>query len=208
MKKLLRRSLLIVALALIYDLVLLWAMPALADGQETIVTIELIPTPSPTPMPPPSETPLPSGTPEPTECPEPPHYDYSAEDARCLSRGIWSVCPANPTRNTKLAFCELVQNREDDVSGDFDDGIRWILLQGNEFPSYDPDAYRSTENNEIADYAMRSWICASVTGNRSFRLVPVDGLYCDFYRVKGRDYIIIYNRALDVVYDSGKGGAQ
>ena len=202
MKKLWKRVLLIAVLALIYCVILLWAVPTLADAVE-IVTIEISPTPSPTPMPAPSATPTAAPTPTPTPRIEPPQYDYPAEDLRCLSRGIWSVCPANPTRNTKLAFCELVQNREDDVSGDFDDGLRWILLQGNEFPSYDPDAYRSTENNEIADYAMRSWICAAITGDRSFRLVPPDGLYCDFYRTKGKDYILIYNRARDVVYDSG-----
>ncbi len=201
MKKLWKRVLLIAVLALIYWVILLRAAPTLADSGVEIVTIEISPTPSPTPMPAPSETPEPTATP--TARLEPPTYDYPAEDARCLSRGIWSVCPANPTHNTKLAFCELVQNREDDVSGDFDDGIRWILLQGNEFPSYDPDAYRSKENNAIADYAMRSWICAAITGDRSFRLVPQDGLYCDFYRVKGKDYITIYNRAGDIVYDSG-----
>lgn len=198
MKDLWKRVLLIAVLALIYWTVLLWAVPALADenGVE-IVTIELSPTPTPTPLTPPPATPTP------TPRSELPVYDYSAEDARCLSRGIWSVCPANPTRDTKLAFCELVQNREDDASGDFDDGIRWILLQGNEFPSYDPDAYRSRENNAIADYAMRSWIYAAVTGDRSFRLLPPEGLYCDFYRLDGWDYIKIYNRAGDVVYDSG-----
>lgn len=203
MKKLWERVMLIAMLALIYCVILLWAIPTLADSGVEIITIEISPTPSPTPMPAPSATPTAAPTPTPTPRIEPPTYDYPAEDARCLSRGIWSVCPANPTRNTKLAFCELVQNREDDVSGDFDDGIRWILLQGNEFPSYDPDAYRSSENNEIADYAMRSWICAAINGDRSFRLVPQDGLYCDFYRVKGKDYITIYNRAGDVVYDSG-----
>lgn len=184
---------------MLYALLLLWAIPTLADGEVEIITIELSPTPSPSPMTPPPATP----TPTPVTRPELPSYDYPAEDARCLSRGIWSVCPASPTHDTKLAFCELVQNREDDTSGDFDDGIRWILLQGNEFPSYDPDAYRSHANNEIADYAMRSWIYATVTGDRSYRLVPEDGLYCDFYRIHGWDYIKIYNRTGVVVYDSG-----
>lgn len=199
MKKLQRRVLLIVALSLLYIVLMLWVMPTLAEDEVAVITIELLPTPTPTPIPPPPATP----EPQPTIRPELPNYDYPEEDARCLSRGIWSVCPANPTRNTKLAFCELVQNRIDDESGDFEDSIRWVLLQGNEFPSYDPDAYRSRENNEIADYAMRAWIFASITGDRSVRLVPDDGLYCDFYRMKSLDYIIIYNRAGDVVYDSG-----
>lgn len=197
MKLIKRRVTLIIVLALIYECVLLWAMPALADGETGIVVIKIIPTPTPMPMTPPPATPTP------TPRPELPNYDYQADDARCLSRGIWSVCPASPTRKTKLAFCELVQNRVDDASGDFEDAIRWVLLQGNEFMDYDPDAYRSHTNNEIADYAMRSWIYATSTGDRSYRLVPPEGLYCDFYRVKGWDYIKIYNRAGDVVYDSG-----
>lgn len=197
MKKLHRRVLLVVALAMIYEAVLLWSIPALADGDVQIIEIELSPTPTPMPLTPPPETPTP------TPRPELPEYDYPAEDIRCLSRGIWSVCPANPTHDTKIAFCELIQNRVDDDSGDFEDTIRWVLLQGNEFPSYDTDAYRSHENNEIADYAMRAWIYASVTGDRSYRLTPCDGLYCDFFSVDGWDYIKIYNRAGDVVYDSG-----
>lgn len=197
MKKLQRRTLLIVVLSLLYIALMLWAIPTLAEDETAVVTIEMLPTPIPTPMP------APPATPEPTQRPELPVYEYPEEDARCLSRGMWSVCPANPTRNTKLAFCELVQNRVDDESGDFEDSIRWVLLQGNEFPSYDPDAYRSRENNEIADLAMRSWIYTLVTSDRSYRLTPADGLYCDFYRLNSWDYIIIYNRAGDVVYDSG-----
>lgn len=197
MKKLHRRVLLVVALAMIYEAVLLWSIPALADGDVQIIEIELSPTPTPMPLTPPPETPTP------TPRPELPEYDYPAEDIRCLSRGIWSVCPANPTHDTKIAFCELVQNRVDDSSGDFEDAIRWVLLQGNEFPSYDADAYRSHENNEIADYVMRTWIYADVTGDRSYRIAPADGLYCDFYGKDGWDYIKIYNRAGDVVYDSG-----
>lgn len=199
MKKLLKHSLLVAALVLLYLSLLMWAMPTLAEDEVVVVTIELLPTLTPTPLPPPPATP----EPQQTIRPELPSYSYPGEDVRCLSRGIWSVCPINPTRNTKIAFCELVQNRVDDESGDFQNSIRWVLLQGNEFPSYDPDAYRSRENNEISDYAMRSWIYASVTGDRSYRLVPADGLYCDFYRMKSLDYIIIYNRAGDVVYDSG-----
>lgn len=203
MKKLWKRVLLIAVLALIYWIALLWAAPTLADSGLEIITIEISPTPPPSPIPAPSAAPTQSPTQTPEVRPEPPYYDYPAEDLRCLSRGIWSVCPANPTYETKLAFCELVQNREDDTSGDFEEGIRWILLQGNEFPSYDPDAYRSSENNAIADYAMRSWIHASTTGDQSYRLVPSNGLYCDFYRPNGLDYIKVYNRAGDIVYDSG-----
>lgn len=199
MKKLQRRTLHIVVLSLLYMALMLWVMPTLAEDEVSVVTIELLPTPTPTPLPPPPATP----EPQPTVRPELPAYDYPIDDLRCLSRAIWSVCPIKPTRATKIAFCELVQNRVDDSSGDFEDSIRWVLLQGNEFMDYDPDAYRSRENNDIADYAMRSWIYASVTGDRSYRLVPADGLYCDFYRQNNWDYIIIYNRAGDVVYDSG-----
>lgn len=186
---------------MIYEGILLSSVSALADGEEIIV-FEVVPTPTPMPIPAPAATLTPTPTSTPT--PELPVYDYPDEDARCLSRGIWSVSPASPTRKTRLAFCELVQNRVDDASGDFEDSIRWVLLQGNEFKDYDPDAHRSETNNEVADYAMRSWIYAKATGDRTYRLVPQDGLYCDFYRLDGRDYIKIYNRTGDVVYDSGR----
>lgn len=199
MKKLRNRVLLVAVLAITYWAILLWAMPALAEGDAAVVTIELVPTPTPTQIP---LTPPPA-LPTPTPRPELPDYDYHIDDLRALSRGLWSVCPASPTQATKLAFCELVQNRVDDSSGDFEDDIGRVLQQGGEFLDYDPRAYRSRENNSIADYAMRSWIFASVVGDRSYRTVPQDGLYCDFYRVNGWDFIKIYNRAGDVVYDSG-----
>ena len=197
MQKLKRRSLLIVAGTLLYVALMLWVMPTLAEDETAVITIELEATPSPTPMTPPPATPTP------TPRPDLPDYDYRIDDLRALSRGLWSVCPASPTRATKLAFCELVQNRVDDNSGDFEDDIGRVLQQGGEFLDYDSHAYRSRENNEIADYAMRSWIFASVMGDRSYRLTPTDGLFCDFYRRDGWDFIKIYNRAGDVVYDSG-----
>jgi len=198
-KKLWNRVLLVAVLTMTYWAILLWAMPALAEGDAAVVTIELVPTPTPTQIPLTPPPPLPTPTPHPSL----PTYDYPTDDARCLSRGLWSICPASPTRGTKIAFCELVQNRVDDQSGDFEDTIRSVLQQSGEFLDYDPRAYRSRENNSIADYAMRSWIFASVVGDRSYRTVPQDGLYCDFYRVNGWDFIKIYNRAGDVVYDSG-----
>lgn len=181
----------------------------LADSEPTptpsetpvIVVFEVQATPTPIPMTPPPSVTIIIATPTPTI--ELPAYDYPAEDRRCLSRGMWSVCPANPTRETKIAFAELVQNRVDDDSGDFEDTIRWVLLQGNEFMDYNPDAYLSKENNMLADYAMRTWIYARVTGDRSLRLVSQDGLYCDFYGANGYDYIRVYNRDGAVVYDSG-----
>jgi len=208
-----KKLLLLFLLIALYELLVVYAIRTTnADGSTEptptpeVVSIELLPTPTPTPMQPPSTTPAP--TQPPVATPELPDYDYPAEDARCLARGIWSVCPKYPTKETRQAFCELVQNRVDDDSGDFEDSIRWALLQGNEFPDYDPNAYRSPENSEIADYAMRSWLYAAITGDRSYRLVPQDGLYCDFYRRDGRDYITIYNRNKDVVYDSGEGTAK
>lgn len=109
----------------------------------------------------------------------------------------------NLTWKTKQAFCELVLNRIDDDSGDFEDTPSTVLAQGREFLDYDSDAFRSRENDEVADYTIRAWMYANITGDWSYRLVPADGLYCDFYDFRGWDYIKIYNRAGDVVYDSG-----
>lgn len=160
----------------------------------TPVVINLVATPTPRRLTPPPKTPK----------PDLPEYDYPSEDARALSRGAWSVCPKRPTPNTKLAFMELVQNRVDDESGLYENTPPEVLRQAGEFLDYDPKAYRSIENEKLADIAMRSWIFAELTGNRCYRLTPTTGLLCDFYHKDGWDYIKIYNRAGEVVYDSGR----
>ena len=162
----------------------------------------MVPTPTPTPN---TITPPPA-TPTPTPLPELPEYDYDASWARALSRGMWSVCPNKPTDATKQAFCEVILNRVDDETGDFKDDAPHVLLQGNEFMDYDADAYRSIENDAIADRVMRAWTYYHVTGSRAYMRTPADGLYCDFYEKtnnSGWDYIKVYNRAGDIVFDSG-----
>ena len=176
---------------------------ALASAAPTVVPVEPTPTPmlieviyTPTPvckLTPPPKTPQ----------PELPDYEVASADLRSLSSALWSICPAKPTISTKQAFCELVQNRVDDASGDFKDTVPDVLLQPHEFLDYDARAYRSRENNAIAEYTLQAWLYAELTGNRVFRLLPRDGLYCDFYRLDGWDYIKVYNRAGEIVFDSG-----
>ena len=173
------------------------------EGIEIVDIIMII---TPTPTPPPAPTPAPTVRPDIAALP---FYSYDSADMRCLSRGIWSVTPENPTWETKVAFCELVQNRVDDESGTYADTIRYVLLQGHgtnhaEFADYEPDAHRSEQNDEIADYAMRTWIHAKTTGDRSYRLVPPTGVCCDFYEKNGKNYILVYDRNDNIVYDSGK----
>ena len=184
--------------ALLALLILVGAAPAAsAEGVDIVdIVVVVTPTPVPVPVPTPEPKPLPDFS-------ELPHYAYDDADARCLSRGIWSVTPKNPTFETKLAFCEVVQNRVDDESGFFEDSIRYVLLQRGEFRDYDPDAYRSDRNNEIADYAMRTWIHAK-NGDRSYRLVPASGVKCSFYEIGGRSYIKVFDMDGNTVYDSGK----
>lgn len=164
-----------------------------ADDAEVVV-ITVAQTPSP-------ELVYAAPTPAATAQPELPDYQYAAEDARCISRAIWSGTPKKPTLNTKKAFAEICQNMVDD--GRFKDTIRYTLLMKTEFPSYDPDCYRSPENDEIADYVMRSWVHAKQTGDRSYRLTPADGLRYSFYERDGWNYITVYNFDWEVVYDSG-----
>lgn len=188
-----------VKLFLIVALAMVVGTPAAIADEIEIVDIVPIVTPTPTPIPVP--------TPEPTPTPSSadlPHYHYDDADARCLSRAIWSVTPKNPTWETKVAFCEVVQNRVDDASGVFEDSIRYVLLQAGEFRDYDPDAHRSERNNEIADYVMRAWIHAK-NGDRSYRLVPPTGVKCSFYSVGDTDYITVYDMDGNTVYDSGEG---
>lgn len=168
----------------------------IAENETAIIIIEIKPTPTPNA---PTLTPPPTPTPR----PELPAYTYDEADMRCLSRAIWSITPKNPTRNTKLALCEVIQNRVDDDNGVYKDDVRQVLLQRGEFLDYDPEAYRSEENDRIADYAMRSWMAARL-GDRSYRLTPASGVMCSFYRVKRLDYIMVYDKDGNVVYDSGR----
>lgn len=181
--------------------VLLIPCAAHADDVDVVV-IDALPTPTPAA----AEQMPPELIPVVTPRPELPEYEYDAADMRCLSRAIWSITPANPTRDTKLALCEVVQNRADDASGSYRDDVRSVLLQPGEFRDYDADAHRSAANDEIADYAMRTWMHAQLTGDRTYRLTPADGLMIgDFYTIHGTNYVRILNREGYVVYDSGAG---
>ena len=177
------------------------ASAASADEARPVEIVEIRLLATPTPTPPSAPAPVPTPTPDPAKLP---CYSYDPADARCLSRGIWSVTPKNPTWETKVAFAEVVQNRVDDESGVFPDSIRYVLLQGDEFLDYDPNAHRSPENDEIADYVMRTWIHAK-NGDRSYRLVPASGVKCSFYKVGGKNYIKVYDMDGNTVYDSGEG---
>ena len=172
---------------------------AFADEQTRptpeIVVLELVPTPTAEP------TPIPVPTPTPTERPALPDYDYDDADARCISRAIWSCVPIGATYDTKLAFAEVVQNMVAD--GRYKDTVRYTLLMDTEFPSYDPDAYRSEINNEVADIVMRSWAAAQ-GGDGQYRLTPATGVRFAFYNEKGADYIIVYDWDWSVVFDSGE----
>lgn len=163
-----------------------------------IVVLSILPTTTPEPV---YATPAP--TPEPTQKPELPNYDYASEDARCISRAIWSVTPSHPTAKTKQAFAEIVQNMVDD--GRYKDTVRYTFLMDTEFPSYDPEAHRSSENDSIADYVMRSWTHAKLTGDWSYRLTPSSGVRYSFYNRGGLDYIVVYDWDWNTVYDSGEG---
>lgn len=172
----------------------------LAEDEPVVITLELAE---------PVETPTPSATLEPEHKPTIalpdfatlPECDYDDAAARCLSRAIYSVTPRNPTYATRIALAEVVQNMVDD--GRYKDTIRYTLLMDSEFPSYDPDAYRSEINNEVADIVMRSWAAAQ-GGDRQYRLTPATGVRFAFYNSAGSDYIIVYDWDWNVVFDSGE----
>lgn len=172
----------------------------LADDEPVVITLELA---EPTTTPAPTATPVPERKPT-IALPDfatLPECDYDDAAARCLSRAIYSVTPRNPTYATRIALAEVVQNMVDD--GRYKDTIRYTLLMDSEFPSYDPDAYRSEINNEVADIVMRSWAAAQ-GGDRQYRLTPATGVRFAFYNEKGADYIIVYDWDWSVVFDSGE----
>ena len=176
---------------------------------------------------PPSSTPtpyltsIPVVTPSPTPTFELREYDYPKEEARNISKAIWSGTPEQPTYNTKKAYAEIPQNMVDDYHKReqnnekiqyYRENVRYCLLMDTEFPSFDQYCYRNIDkfderklqNDEIADYVMRSWYYATITGDRSYRLTPQSGVRYSFYNVDGYDYIIVYDLEWNVVYDSGK----
>lgn len=166
-------------------------------------------------------TPIIVVTPSPTPTIELRDYDYPKEEARDISRAIWSGTPNMPTYNTKKAYAEIPQNMVDDYKKrenaqekiqNYRENIRYNLLMDTEFPSYNQYCYRNIddfderkiENDEISDYVMRSWYYATITGDRSYRLTPQSGVRYSFYNVDGWDYIIVYDLNWNMVYDSGK----
>lgn len=208
-------DILIVLLIAILMLILTGAQFAQADEtgepEIVIITIAATPTPTPTPMLPAALEPTTNAvitTPAPgAESWRDGFYDglpflpYDEASGRCTSRAIWSVVPKGATKITKIAFAEIPQNMVDD--GRYKDTIRYTLLMETEFPGYEPDAYRSPENNEIADLVMRSWECRK-QGNDEYRLLPANALRYSFYRSNGNVYIEVYDFDWNVVFDSGK----
>ena len=183
---------------LILSAMMLFSATPLPTETPDVEIVEMRLAETPTPI----QNITPTPAPQETERPELPVYDYPSEDARCLERAIWSVCPDCPSDETRLALCEVVQNMVDD--GRYKDTIRYTLLMKSEFPSYDPDAFRSDKNKEVADYAMRSWYHEKATGDRSYRIVPQTGLRFSFYEKDDIDYITVRDWNWNIVYDSGE----
>ena len=194
------------------------AEAAILESTPDVFIFTTVP-PSSTPTP--YLTPIPVVTPSPTPTFELREYDYPKEEARNISKAIWSGTPEQPTYNTKKAYAEIPQNMVDDYKKReqnnektqyYRENVRYCLLMDTEFPSFDQSCYRNIdefderklENDEIADYVMRSWWYANITGDRSYRLTPQSGVRYSFYNVDGWDYIKVYDLNWDLVYDSGK----
>ena len=193
---------------------------AIMEPNPEIVVLTTIP-PLSTVTPTPELTPVSIIIETPVPTPELKDYDYPEYEANRISRAIFSVTPENPTYETKKAFAEIPQNMVDDYKQReknkekiqyYREDITSNLLMETEFPSYDGSCYknlvygdeRKKINDEIADYVMRSWYYATITGNRSYRITPQSGVRYSFYNVNGWDYIKIYDLDWNIVYDSGK----
>lgn len=169
-----------------------------------LVALEVVSEPTPSAIPKPTETPIMVLTPDPAALPE---YDYDESEARCLARAMWSLTGKYVSDETKIALCEVIQNRVDYAGETFPDTIRYVLLQRHgtdhaEFGGYDPKAEVSKKNTELADYVMRTWMLAR-EGDRSYRLTPQEGVRCKIYKIGGRDYIQVFTIDWEVVYDNG-----
>lgn len=174
------------------------------SGAEVVI-IQLAP-PTPTPVPIPAPTPEPAPTPDPADLP---CYSYDEGEARCLSRAMWSITGKKVPDETKIILCEVIQNRVDYEGDTFPDSIRYVLLQGKgtdhpEFGDYDPEAHRSEENDKLADYVMRTWIHSHKV-DRSYRIIPKEGVRCQIYKINEKDYIKVYDINWNLLYDNGEG---
>lgn len=189
----------------------------LESTPDVFIFTTVLPSSTPTPY----LTPIIVVTPSPTPTFELRDYDYPKDEARNISRAIWSGTPEMPTYNTKKAYAEIPQNMVDDYKKReqsnekiqyYRKNIQYCLLMDTEFPSFNSLCYknidsldeRKLENDEIADYVMRSWWYANITGDRSYRLTPQSGVRYSFYNVDGWDYILVYDLEWNLVYDSGK----
>ena len=213
---------LIIILAILFGTYLL-GMPRGAEAAipESNADVFVFTTVKPSSTPTPYLTPVQVVTPSPTPTFALRDYNYPKDEARDISCAIWSGTPGMPTYNTKKAYAEIPQNMVDDHKEReknqekvqyYRETLRQNLLMDTEFPSFNPRCYknidafdkRRLENDEIADYVMRSWWYANITGDRSYRLTPKSGVRYSFYNVDGWDYIIVYDLDWNTVYDSGK----
>lgn len=126
-------------------------------------------------------------------------YEFDIEDIHLLSTALWSVTPLHPTYETKLAFCEVVQNRADFPSGEYGRTFAHVLNQQGEFKNFSPDAFVSDENVKISEYSMQTWL----HGDPQYRYTPKEGINYSFYTKDKRSYIIVYDLDNNIVFDSG-----
>lgn len=167
--------------------------------EEEVIVFDIIPTITPVPMTMPPDLIVATPTPKPEIFPieEIRDLDYPEEDQRCLARMLGSVLPKSAIKTTELAMCEMVQNMVD--SGNYKDTIRYTLLLKYEFFGYDPEARRTDEHMEVADYAMRTWYEVKLYGDRTHRLTPETGVH---YKSVNDKYVVIYDSNWGVVYEN------
>lgn len=157
--------------AIIFILVVL-IVSVKAGADEQIVTIRILPTPTPIPQKMPVR--------EPDQIP---YYSVKEKEVDILARLLWS----SPLRSraAKETLLWVVLNRVDDISGAFGNTIETVVIK-SEFTFYDRKAHLSDKNKEIATDIMQKWK-AEKDGYYIGRRVPRDALYIRFEGENNRD---------------------
>lgn len=139
-------------------------------------------------------------TPEPTNTPEwasPCEYDDG--EFRCLARFRRSCVSDKATWITQIVACEVVQNRT--TQDGFQDTIRRVLLQPNEFGGYNAKVHPRAGDELVAEFAIRSF-AEALRGDFTHRYTPLTGVYLEYS--SDLKYCKVYDKNWKILCDTSQ----
>lgn len=162
-------------------LTILLLMLMTTASAEQIVTINILPTPTPRPVYRPSD--------------DLPDYDLDEKEVKILARLLWSSPLYSESEKTNLLW--VVFNRCDQ-GYPFGTTIEEVV-NDREFTFYDRKARISDKNRDIAERELTRWL-AEKNGYHIGRRPPKDAVYCRF--------VGEYNRKIELTKDPYEKGVE